>query len=95
MLLAEEGPRTWKEVVMMTRFRWSLSGRFLLKGAIAVALIFGAASQLATPAAADDGSWWRHHRYGDHGRFYGYPGPRYYYGPPAYYYPAPPPPPAY
>jgi hypothetical protein len=91
-----------KEVVMMNRLRRSMRDRLLLKGPVALALVFAAATQLATPAAADDGYWWRqhhfadHHRYGDRGRFYVYSGPRaYYYGPPAYYYPAPPPPPAY
>ena len=84
----------------MTRFRRSLSGNLLLKGAVATAVVLGAATQLATLAAADDGDWWRHHRfaehdrYWDHGRIYVHPGPRYYYAPPPAYYP-PPPPPAY
>jgi len=89
---------------MMRRIRDSKTRRLLLQGAIAIAVIFGAATQLATSAAADDGDWWRYHRFGEHGRYYDrwdrghayvYSGPRYYYAPPSYYYYPPPPPPAY
>jgi len=88
---------------MMRRIRDSKTRRLLLQGAMAIAVIFGAATAIATPAAADDGDWWRYHRFGEHDRYwnhgyydrggvYVYSQPRYYYAPPAYYYPPPPPP---
>jgi hypothetical protein len=86
---------------MMKRLLRSRTGRLLLKSTVAVALVFGAATQLAAPAAAEDGGAWHHypfaehHRYWDHGRLYIHAGPGYCYGyPPGYDY-SPPPPPAY
>jgi hypothetical protein len=85
----QRGRGTWKEVSMIRRNSRSI----LLQGAIALAVLLGTATQLATPAAADSDDWWRHHRYGhqhDNGGIYFYSGPRYYYAPPpAYYYPPP------
>ena len=57
--------------------------RSVLHGVLALALTAGAATALATPAAADRD---------DHGGFYFYSGPRYYYAPPPTYYYVPPPP---
>jgi hypothetical protein len=50
---------------MMRRIRGSKARRRLLQGAMAIAVIFGAATAIATPAAADDGDWWRYHRFGE------------------------------
>src|SRR5215470_13610518 len=86
---------------MMRRIRESKTRRLLLQGAIAAAVIFGVATQLAAPAVAASDDWWRYHRFGDshrtydrhydRGRYYAYSGPRYYYAPPTYNYPPPPP----
>lgn len=88
---------------MMRRIRELKGGRLLLKGAMAIAVILGAAASLAAPASAADGDWWRYHRFGhehrywdhryhDRGGVYVYSGPSYSYAPSPYYDPPPPPP---
>ena len=88
---------------MMRRILGSRSRRLLLQGAVAVAVIAGAATQWAAPASAYDGDWWRYHRFAQHDPYWDhgyrgrggvtvYAGPPYYYAPPPAYYPPPQPP---